>query len=85
MFLEVKMISDAQDNYITSEMEKGATEIEICSIPYKRVCHDYDWAYGRYYYYDEWNDISFKKVDCNYWVNNHKEYFQKFFGKQIFN
>lgn len=85
MFLEVKMISDAQDNYITSEMEKGATEIEICSIPYKRVCHDYDWAYGRYYCYDEWNDISFKKVDCNYWVNNHKEYFQKFFGKQIFN
>ncbi len=76
MFSEIKLLSAAQDKYIRTQMTSQTKEIEIFDIPYNYVKnYENGWAHERYYYNNEWGDVEFIFIDCDEWINAHREYF----------
>ena len=71
MFTSVKAMVNTRDEYIKSEMSKGASHIEIFQIPYKYTSLDSLWSFDLYYYHETPQDIVFTSVDYSQWMNDH--------------
>ena len=71
LFTSVKSMINTRDEYIKSEMSKGASHIEIFQIPYKYTSLDSLWSFDLYYHYETPQDIVFTSVDYSQWMNDH--------------
>ena len=59
-----------REDYIFLEKERHSTQIEIFEIPYPYFFSGGDWAFGKYYYYDQPGDIQFSIIDHYLWLGH---------------
>lgn len=67
VFANIGQLTRLREAHIRQEMAVGSTEIFIYRIPYGYVFWDGLWCYGKGYYYEQPNDISFRELEFPEW------------------
>ena len=65
-------LDNIRRNHIIQEMKHGARTIEVFTIKSDYESSDNKDFYGKQYYYNTWNDIDFKTIGQNEWIDKYR-------------
>ena len=70
IYNDIHLVYEERLKYIQSEMQDKIETITIPYLPFnKYVQNDTSHFIGQYYYYEKPNDIEFKMIDYDEWIN----------------
>lgn len=68
VFVSIRFMSQIRESHIRRELENGADEIVIFSLPYDYTTWDHLWA--QKFYNDTGRDVSFSSMDFDNWMSD---------------
>ena len=74
IFINIKMMADVREKYITQQLAKGASEIIVYSIPYPYTSWDTIWCFNYHFYREEKEDTIMSTTEFLYWMNDYYPY-----------